>query len=742
MERYLGQTLKGRYRINEIIGVGGMAVVYKAFDIVKEQEIAVKILKDEYMRDEEFRRRFSNESKAITLLSHKNIVDIYDVRLDGEVLFIAMEYLSGVTLKEYIDKVGALDWREATHYIKQVLSAVRHAHERGIIHRDIKPQNIMLTRDGSIKVMDFGIAKVSDFETRSINDQAIGSVHYISPEQASGDALDERADIYSIGIMLYQLCTGALPFDGDNAVAVALMQIQDQPALPRDLNENIPVGLEQIILRAMMKDPLERYAAASEMLRDIETLEENPLFTLHEDEYAGVSLISDTSEPKKQEPEIQQNEPVVPLTKAEKKKLSTKLPIFGGIAAAGLFFLCILIGMFVLPDVVAEEKFEVPNLIDKLYENVINDDEYAHFNIVKKGEKASEKKAGTILSQSVAEFSMVVDGTKIEVYISSGNSSVCVPDIIGLPISKAKNTMQDYQIPFKTIEIYDDTVEKGYVVSTSVPSGDEVDVSTDVVIIYVSKGSKNTKVTVPNLSGMTVDEARSALANVGLRLNETIEEEYSDTVEVGRVIKQIALEGKEVDKGTSVTIYISKGADPAKVPETASVTVSVNFDAGYAGQTVTISIMQGTTVLGAQSITYEQLTNGTYWWNGTADVGAVVTVMVNGTVQNETTVLIGLNTIAVTMVSETVVTPEPPTDNNTDKPSDSSGNTGIGDNTTDGGDTTVDAPADGGTSEDTSGGDSSDQTQGNTTGGNGATTGDTVTDNTAVNTPAATEGIA
>ena len=740
MERYLGQTLKGRYRINEIIGVGGMAVVYKAFDIVKEQEIAVKILKDEYMRDEEFRRRFSNESKAITLLSHKNIVDIYDVRLDGEVLFIAMEYLSGVTLKEYIDKVGALNWREATLYIKQVLSAVRHAHERGIIHRDIKPQNIMLTRDGSIKVMDFGIAKVSDFETRGINDQAIGSVHYISPEQASGDALDERADIYSIGIMLYQLCTGALPFDGDNAVAVALMQIQDQPALPRDLNADIPVGLEQIILRAMMKDPLERYAAASEMLRDIETLEENAAFTLHEDEYAGPTPIPDVEETIKKEPEPQQDIPVVPLTKAEKKKLSTKLPIFCGIAAAGLFFICILIGMFVLPDMVAEEKFEVPNLIDKLYEDVIEDDEYAHFNIVKKGEKSSEKKAGTILSQSVAEFSMVVEGTTIEVYTSSGNSSVCVPDIIGLPISKAKNTLQDYQMPFKTIEIYDDTVKKGYVISTSVPVGDEVDVSTDVVIVYVSKGSKNTKVTVPDLAGKTVDEARSALANVGLRLNETIEEEYSDTVEVGRVIKQTAHAGKEVDKGTSVTIYISKGIDPAKVPETASVTVSVSFDAGFAGQNVTITIMQGTTVLGAQSITYEQLTNGTYWWNGTADVGAVVAVMVNGTVQNETTVLTGLNTIAVTMVSEPIVTPENPMDNNIQNPSDSSGDTGNGDNPTQGGDTSVDAPVDNGTSGDGSEGTSTEQEPENVTDGNASSTDGTVTENTVTDIPTTTEG--
>ena len=291
MERYLGQTLKGRYQINEIIGIGGMAVVYKAFDLVLARDVAVKILKDEYMRNEEFRRRFSNESKAITLLADKNIVDIYDVRMDGEVLFIAMEYLDGVTLKEYFDNVGVLDWKEATHYIKQILSAVQHAHERGVVHRDIKPQNIMLMRDGTVKMMDFGIARVSDYETQNMSKEAIGSVHYISPEQASGDALDERTDIYSIGIMLYQFCTGSLPFDGDNAVSIALMQIQDQPILPRELNDDIPVGLEQIILHAMMKDPQERYVEASDMLADIERVEENPAYIFRKDGYEVVSDI-------------------------------------------------------------------------------------------------------------------------------------------------------------------------------------------------------------------------------------------------------------------------------------------------------------------------------------------------------------------------------------------------------------------------------------------------------------------
>lgn len=658
MEKYLGQTLKGRYQLNEIIGVGGMSVIYKAFDIVLCRDVSVKILKDEYMADEEFRRRFATESKAITLLSDKNIVDIYDVRMDGEVLFIAMEYLEGITLKQYIDKVGALKWREATHYIKQILSAVQHAHERGVVHRDLKPQNIMLARDGNIKVMDFGIAKVSDFETRNMNAQAIGSVHYISPEQASGDELDERTDIYSIGIMLYELCTGALPFDGDNAVSVALMQIQDQPALPRDLNAEIPVGLEQIILHAIMKDPLDRYDEASDMLRDIETIEEDPTFVFHEDEYAAVVLPKPESEPEEQPtaPVVIQEEPT--LTKAEKRKLSTILPILAGIAAAGLFFICIALGMLFLPEMTAEKKYEVPNLIDKLLDDVLASDEYEKFNIVKIGEKASEKKQGTILSQSVPEFSMVVEGTTIEVYVSSGVSTVCLPDIIGMPIEKAKDLMESSQIPFKTIELFSDTVAKGHVIRTSVAPGDEVDVATQVVIIYVSKGSENDQVAIPDLTGMTVDEARAALANVGLTLNEKIEEEYSDTIDVGLVVRQSPNFDKFADKGNSVTIYISKGPDPAKEPEDSSLTVTVNFDNTFTGQTMTVTIMQDTTILGAQEVVYDNLTDGVFLWSGTAELDATVTVTVNGMVQDEIVIQSGLNTVTVDMTGGTYIPPD------------------------------------------------------------------------------------
>ncbi len=644
MERYIGQTLKNRYTINEVIGVGGMAVVYKAYDDVLARDVAVKILKDEYMQNEEFRRRFTMESKAIIMLMHENIVDIFDVCLEGDVMFIAMEFLDGVTLKEYIDSVGALEWHEAAQYIKQILSAVQHAHERGIVHRDLKPQNIMLLPDGTVKVMDFGIARVSDYETQSFNEETIGSVHYISPEQASGDALDERTDIYSIGIMLYQFTTGSLPFDGESAVSVALMQIREQPTLPRDLNGNIPIGLEQIILKAIMKNPSDRYAEASDMLTDIERIEGNPGYVFHYDEYT--ELPEEPAEQPREEPaEIEDTEEeTVPLTRTEKRKLSTKLPIIGGLAGTFLLFVFLGVFMFTWPKIFEAKKYEVPNLIDKMYDDVIKDKEYEHFNIVKKGEKSSEKKKGTILSQTVEQFTMVKHGTTIGVYVSSGVQTTPVPDVVGKTEEEAKNIFEKEGIPFICERIYSDSVAEGYVIRTSIAAGDEVNVATDSVIIYVSKGSQSDSVTVPDLVGKTKEAAETALGSAGLRLNGDIQEEYSDDIEKGKIVRQSPAAGREVEKGSSVRIYISKGPDPAKEEQTeASVSVSLIFDKTYTDQTMTISIKQGAVILNSESVTYASLPDGLWTWVGTAEVGTDVTVVVDGQVRDTIALAAGMN---------------------------------------------------------------------------------------------------
>ncbi|MFT9055833.1 MAG: protein kinase, partial [Ethanoligenens sp.] len=246
MDNMIGRKLDGRYAIQEVIGVGGMAIVYKAYDEIDDRVVAVKVLKDEYLSNDDFKRRFKNESKAIAMLSHPNIVQVYDVSLDERLQYIVMEYVDGITLKEYIDQQHVLTWKEAVHFTMQILRALQHAHEKGIIHRDIKPQNIMMLEDGTIKVADFGIARMVDSETRTMTDKAIGSVHYISPEQASGSRTDEKSDIYSLGVMLYEMLTGKLPFESDNAVSVAIMQMQTKPRRPRDLNPDIPEGLEEI----------------------------------------------------------------------------------------------------------------------------------------------------------------------------------------------------------------------------------------------------------------------------------------------------------------------------------------------------------------------------------------------------------------------------------------------------------------------------------------------------------------
>ncbi|WP_444244101.1 protein kinase domain-containing protein, partial [Eubacterium sp.] len=262
MDNYVGKRLDGRYEVQEIIGVGGMSVVYKAYDNVDDRIVAIKILKDEFLNNEEFKRRFKNESKAIALLSHENIVRVYDVNFGEKLQYIVMEYIDGITLKEYINKQNSITWNDAVYFMTQILRAVQHAHDKGIVHRDIKPQNIILLPNGTLKVTDFGIARFSRSETKTLTEQAIGSVHYIAPEQAKGEQTDERADIYSMGVVLYEMLAGKVPFDSENAVSVALMQVQANAEKLTQINPNIPKGLEQICVHAMQKNPDDRYQSA------------------------------------------------------------------------------------------------------------------------------------------------------------------------------------------------------------------------------------------------------------------------------------------------------------------------------------------------------------------------------------------------------------------------------------------------------------------------------------------------
>ncbi|MCI7265223.1 MAG: protein kinase, partial [Eubacterium coprostanoligenes] len=293
MDNYVGKRLDGRYEIQEIIGVGGMSVVYKAYDNVDDRIVAVKILKEEFLNNDDFKRRFKNESKAIALLSHENIVKVYDVNFGEKLQYIVMEYIDGITLKEFINKQGSITWNDALFFMTQILRAVQHAHDKGIVHRDIKPQNIILLPNGNLKVTDFGIARFSRSDTKTLTEQAIGSVHYISPEQAKGEYTDEKADIYSIGVVLYEMLSGKVPFEADSAVSVALMQVNSNAEELRKINPDIPLGLEQICFHAMQKNPADRYQSATEMLLDIEEIVKDPNKTFN---YVNNEVVEEPSQ--------------------------------------------------------------------------------------------------------------------------------------------------------------------------------------------------------------------------------------------------------------------------------------------------------------------------------------------------------------------------------------------------------------------------------------------------------------
>lgn len=383
MDNYVGKRLDGRYELQEVIGVGGMAVVYKAYDNIDDRTVAVKILKDEFLASEEFRRRFKNESKAIAVLSHPNIVKVYDVSYGDKLQYIVMEYVEGITLKEYIEQQGVISWKETVHFTTQILRALQHAHDKGIVHRDIKPQNIMLLENGTIKVTDFGIARFSRSETRTMTDTAIGSVHYISPEQARGDITDDKSDIYSVGVVMYEMLTGQLPFQSDNSVSVAIMQLQTDPVKPREINSSIPEGLEQITMRAMQKNPKDRYQSAAEMILDLEEFKRNPSIkfdysyfvdnepTKFVDKTAPVTVpMANSSDTR-----VIDNPQPAPEETNKTTEKNKMIPILSGIVIGFVAVLAIvLICLYSFTDVF-NRKLTVPKLINKNYaEEILGND--------------------------------------------------------------------------------------------------------------------------------------------------------------------------------------------------------------------------------------------------------------------------------------------------------------------------------------------------------------------------------
>jgi len=566
--------LNDRYSIVEIVGIGGMAVVYKAVDNLENRFVAVKILKDEFVKDERFRRRFLNESRAIAMLSHKNIVDVYDVNFEGDIQYIVMEFIEGRTLKEYIEVTGAISASEAIGYCKQILSALRHAHERGVIHRDIKPHNIMLLDDGTVKVTDFGIAHVSNFETITMTDTAIGSVHYISPEQARGLTTDEKSDIYSTGVMLYEMATGQLPFTAETPVSVALMQVQQEPQPPREINPNIPEGLEQIILKAMQKDPNRRYLQAKEFLIDLKILEDNretvfdykfgPAAETPKEDEKTTELETPAQSEK---PKASNNTKKSPAKKKRKKKTARQYRMarirnkFLS-ATAGIFLGAILalLGYGVMDMMVHqfnEDLVDIPSLVGKIAEDVINDPVYIR-NFVFETEEVYDNTigAGMIVEQNPSEGQYAA-GTTIELKVSKGKREVQIPDVVNWEKAQAQLKLRQADLIVEIIQIQSSTVEEGFVIKTEPAVGLTVPVSTTVKL-YVSYSSEMGQIYMPSVVGLKKELAVTALYQESLY--PIIREEYNDEVKAGFVISQSVEKDTIIDKGSDVIIYVSKGS--------------------------------------------------------------------------------------------------------------------------------------------------------------------------------------
>lgn len=548
MDRYIGKKLDGRYEIKEIIGVGGMANVYKAYDCIDDRIVAVKILRDEHMGNDELLRRFRNESKAIAVLSHPNIVKVYDVSFNEDIQYIVMEHIDGITLKEYIEQQKVLRWKEAVHFTVQILRALQHAHDKGIVHRDIKPQNIMLLEDGTIKVADFGIARFARASQHTVTDKAIGSVHYISPEQAKGELSDEKSDIYSIGVMLYEMTTGKLPFDADSPVSVALKQIQSQAKRPRVLNPDIPVGLEDITIRAMQKDPAKRYQSAAEMLRDIDEFKRDPSISF---EY------------KYSEPETENISKEVALTKKKTKKIKDEqvrnapvVPVLTGITIA---FIVVAI-IFVIGIMAMVRPFEevpdttAPGLIGMDINEAKK--QYPGFDIVVESSSFHEQYDKDIIyDQSVNPGMVVKEGATIKVKISSGIQYFSLSDYRNFEENQVYKILTDNEIEFNTVTEYNDEIPEGYVIKTEPGADTQIDTGT-VVVVYVSMGAENTYTEVPNVLGYTLEDARMILNASNIRIGsvERVEADGQST----EVLRQSIEEGTTVQSGTSINLVIVK----------------------------------------------------------------------------------------------------------------------------------------------------------------------------------------
>ncbi len=586
MENYVNKRIDNRYEVLEIIGVGGMAVVYKAYDRIDDRTVAIKILKEEYLANEEFRRRFKNESKYIAVLSHPNIVKVYDMSFGDRLQYIVMEFIEGITLKEYIEQQKVIQPKEAVHFVTQILRALQHAHDKGIVHRDVKPQNIMLLQNGSIKVTDFGIASFSRSETATIAENgAIGSVHYISPEQARGDITDAKADIYSVGVLMYEMLTGKLPFKAENPISVVMMHMNDDPQNMREVNGSIPVGLEQITMHAMQKDPRARYQSAAEMLLDLDEYKRNPAIKFDYSYFVDneptkyIDRTMNNIKPDNDSNSKSNNKPVAvnEIDDEEAKNNSKVIPILTGVAIGLGAVLIVIMAVLALFTDAFNSPGKVPNFINMNYETDIKgNDKYDGYKIEVEYEFNTQYPYGVVIKQSPEKGEKIADGESIYLTVNTNKTAV-VNDVYGQSYLAAKQNLESSGFVTAYEMVYNTSVDEGSVISTSPERGDTV-AAGSTITIYISTHTDEDAVFVPKLVGFTPEEAGELAKSVGLVIGEVIPKDSLGNA--GKVIEQVPAENETAHPGDKVDIYVSTGKAPTVTTE---MTISLPYKNGNAG---------------------------------------------------------------------------------------------------------------------------------------------------------------
>ena len=597
MDKYIGRLLDNRYEILEVIGTGGMAVVYKARCHRLNRLVAIKILKDDYLEDEEFRRRFHSESQAVAMLSHPNIVSIYDVSSSITADYIVMELIDGITLKQYMEKKGVLNWKETLHFAIQIGKALEHAHSRGIVHRDIKPHNVMVLKNGSVKVTDFGIARMMS-KGNTLTKEALGSVHYISPEQAKGGRVDNRSDIYSLGVVMYEMMSGRPPYDGESPVAVAIQHINGGAVMPSTLNPNIPGGLEQIIMRAMAHETGDRYATASQMLTDMDEFRKNPaiLFdynTPPTDEVTKLPKTPPVLELEKQ-PETtaerverkktdiselpQRRRAAAEHKTAEKKherrSNATTIAIISCSAVIVVALIIFLVVLFSDGTGTKTELVKVPKLVGQQWELL---PPFDNFQVKVESEVHDNTyPAGQIISQNPEADTEMEKGKVIYVTVSLGEQPKTeMPSLSKMELNEAERVLNalSLNLQIKIEEEYHDTVKEGCVIRSD-PAETAKLTASQTVTLYVSKGVEIQIGTMPDVEGDKLESAKRILESQNLDLEIVIEEVFDSAVAEGDVVRTDPECYQKLITGQTVTLYVSKG--PQLVPLKKMVGLSVD----------------------------------------------------------------------------------------------------------------------------------------------------------------------